>query len=276
MTVVRPLFPVLAVLAMLAACKPQQEAAVPPASTPPPATQAPPPPAPVAAGELKDEVENTPDYVVGITYPQAARQYPGLGLEVTAYAAAAKKELLDAVAGLGGQKPRAPYELSLQFDTVVQTPAVVTVAANGTRYTGGAHGEPLVERFTWLPGQDAPLTAQALLPAPGAWEAVSAYVREQLHTAASVRADSDQIPPDQRAEVLQNANQMIDEGTAAKAENFARFEPVMDSNGKIAALRFVFPPYQVAPYSDGTRTVDVPSQVLRPYLAPDYTGLFAL
>ena len=41
------------------------------------------------------------------------------------------------------------------------------------------------------------------------------------------------------------------------------------------ALRFVFPPYQVGPYADGTQTVDVPAEVLRPHIAPEYAGLFA-
>ena len=43
----------------------------------------------------------------------------------------------------------------------------------------------------------------------------------------------------------------------------------------MAALRFVFPPYQVGPYADGVQTVEVPAALLRPYLAADLAGLFA-
>ena len=49
----------------------------------------------------------------------------------------------------------------------------------------------------------------------------------------------------------------------------------MDAGGRIAALRFVFPPYQVGPYSDGTQTVDVPASVLLPHVAAGYRELFA-
>ena len=49
---------------------------------------------------------------------------------------------------------------------------------------------------------------------------------------------------------------------------------VMNADGSIRALRFVFPPYQVAPYSDGTRKVEVPAQVLLPLVAPEYKQLF--
>ena len=53
-----------------------------------------------------------------------------------------------------------------------------------------------------------------------------------------------------------------------------RFEPVMNADGSIRALRFVFPPYQVAPYVEGTRTVDVPARVLVPLVAPAFKPLF--
>ena len=40
-------------------------------------------------------------------------------------------------------------------------------------------------------------------------------------------------------------------------------------------MGFVFPPYQVGPYSDGTQSVDVPASVLLPYVGAAYAGLFA-
>ena len=66
---------------------------------------------------------------------------------------------------------------------------------------------------------------------------------------------------------------MIDEGPGRRPANFAQFEPVLGADGRIAALRFVFPPYQVGPYSDGMQTVDVPAGVLLPHVAPAYRGL---
>ena len=73
---------------------------------------------------------------------------------------------------------------------------------------------------------------------------------------------------------LKNATDMIEQGTEPEVENFANFEPVLGPGGKIAALRFVFPPYQVGPYSDGTQTVEVPAAVLLPHIAPAERGLF--
>ena len=96
---------------------------------------------------------------------------------------------------------------------------------------------------------------------------MSDYCREQLMTALSQQLDEDALEGDERAQALRSGSRMIDDGTAPAAANFARFEPVMNADGSIRALRFVFPPAQVGPYSDGTRTVDVPAQVLVPLVA---------
>ncbi|MGV8942585.1 hypothetical protein [Thermomonas sp.] len=230
-------------------------------------------PAPVAIS-LQDVVETEPDYIVGISFPQSAAKHAGLATALKAYADAARNDLMQAVAGLKGQKPTAPYDLSLQFTGLVDTPDVVAVAADGSSYTGGAHGNPLVARFVWLPKTEQMLTAQALFPNASAWQVLSDTTREQLATLLSQRLDADDLEGAERAEQLKSGSRMITDGTAPKAENFARFEPVMDVSGRVRALRFVFPPYQVGPYVDGTRTVDIPARILLPIIAPEYKALF--
>lgn len=260
----------------LAACKREPDAAQPPtAATPEAGAPATSPVAPEAPVELKDVIETNERYVVGITYPPGIDRYPGLAKALSDYAHAARGELMEAVDGFGNDKPTAPYELSLSFEKLLETPQVVAVAADGSRYTGGAHGQPLIARFVWLPQQNHLLSANDLIAKPAGWQAISDYVREQLLTGVTLRADADELEPAERSEVLKNASRMIDDGTEPKAENFAQFVPVLDTTGYISALRFVFPPYQVGPYADGTQTVDVPASVLRPHLAPAYSGLFA-
>lgn len=225
--------------------------------------------------ELKDVIETTDAYIIGISYPPAINKYPGLAQAVSAYADSARTELMQAVAGFGNDKPSAPYELSLSFEQLVETPELVAVAADGSRYTGGAHGEPLVARFVWLPARNELLTARELVPKVEGWVAIAAFIREQLHTGVSVRADADGMPPQERLEFVRSADKMIDEGTGPDVDNFSAFQPLLDAQGRITALRFVFPPYQVGPYADGTQTVDVPAAILLPHLAPEYSGLFA-
>lgn len=268
-------------LAMLAGCQrdpaPAASAPAEPWPSAVPDDGAPAPADTVADGpvpSLADVIEHDPRYVVGITYPRGAAADPGLARALHGYAEAARGELRQAVEALDGP-PRAPYELSLGFRETLRNERVVAVAADGSLYTGGAHGLPLVARFVWLPQQQRMLTAETLLASPAGWKPVAAYIGEQLAAAANTRAADEGLAPGERSQLLSSALKMIADGTEPTPENFDQFEPVPAPDGSIAALRFVFPPYQVGPYADGVQSVEVPAAVLRPYLADEVRGLFA-
>ncbi|HEY0661890.1 MAG TPA: DUF3298 domain-containing protein [Lysobacter sp.] len=255
----------------LAACRRDQ----PSSPTAPGPGSAPPATATTAGSiDLKDVVENTPDYVIGISYPPVASKYPGLAAELKRYADAARAELLQAVQGKQKGEGAPLYDLTLPFTEVLDSPTLVAVAVDGSSYTGGAHGAPLIARWVWLPQQNRRLLATELVPDAKGWEAIAGIVREQLHTALSQRVDADELPPAERLEVLKNASKMIDDGTGPDPANFNQFEPVVGPGGKLYGLRFVFAPYQVGPYSDGTQTVEVPASALLPHIAPAYRSLF--
>ena len=226
------------------------------------------------APRLEDVIERDPRYIIGISYPPVARKYPGLARLLETYARDARADLMAAVSALGSRKPTAPYELSLAFSEIAATPRIVAIAADGNTYTGGAHSNPLLARFVWLPQQDRQLTVGELVPDPAQLQALADRVREDLVTRLSQRIDSDAPAPGQRAEMIANGTRMIDAGTAPDPGNFAQFEPVLDGEGRITALRFVFPPYQVGPYADGMQVVEVPARSLLPMVAPAYRGLF--
>jgi len=261
---------------LLAGCQRGEEAAPAPdaapvggaaATGPTPTTEAP--------LDLRDVVENNEREVVGISYPAGIDRYPGLARALQEYATSARGDLQQALDGLGNDKPTVPYELSLSFEKVLETPQLVVVSADGSRYTGGAHGEPLVARFVWLPQQQQMLSASTLVADDKGWKAISDFVADQLRERVATRLSSEDMQPADLQESLRNASRMIAEGTGPQAENFSQFQPLTDDKGQITALRFVFPPYQVGPYSDGTQTADVPAAVLLPHVAKDYVALFA-
>jgi hypothetical protein len=270
-------FPFVAVLGaalLLAACDKKKDVAsdTQAAADAPVAAQAQP-----ASVELKDVIENDARYIIGISYPKQAAKYPGLAQALRNYADSARAELLKAVATGDAAKQNGPYDLTLNFTLVAETPEVVAVAADGSSFTGGAHGTPLVARFVWLPQQNALLASDNLFAESRSWSVISDYTREQLHAALSQRVDADELPPDERADVMRSVGKMIDAGTEPAAASFAAFEPVLAPEGnKLMGLRFVFPPYQVGPYVDGVRTVEVPTSVLMPHLAPAYRGMFVV
>ncbi len=257
--------------ALSAGCKREQPAQpAAPATAPEPAVTA----STATSATLQDVTEHTPNYVIGISYPAVANQYPALAVELRSYAERARKDLLDAAKGREPGEGSAPYELVLPFSELHVSPTLVAVGVDGSSYTGGAHGAPLIARWVWLPQQNKLLRASDLVTDAKGWQAISTLVREQLHTALSQRIDADELPPSQRVEMLKSANRMIEDGTQPDPEHFSQFEPIVGSNGRIRALRFVFAPYEVGPYSDGTQTVDVPSALLLPLIAPAYRSLF--
>lgn len=270
--------PAILLLSLLAGCQrqphpqPAAETAAPAQSAQASSTDTPVPDADLAP--LRDVIENTPSYVVGISYPPGMENQPGLSSLIRNYADKARAELKQAIDALGGERPTAPYELSLSFVELVQTPQLLVIAADGSSYTGGAHGSPLVARFVWLVQAQKRLTAAELIPSTQGWQTVANYVRTQLHKAAETRAQADQLSTQESASLFGSVERAITAGTAARAENFAEFQPLLDGDGKITALRFVFAPYQVGPYSDGTQSVDVPASLLLPFLAEEYAPLF--
>jgi hypothetical protein len=256
----------------LAACDKDKPKAAAPAPAQSAAKPAPPPPP-----ELKDIIEHDARYVVGISFQPEAKKYPGLATALQTYADGARAELLKAVQGADPAKQASPFDLTLNFNLLLETPDVVAVAADGSSFTGGAHGDPLVARFVWLPKQQKMLTANDLFADAAAWTTLSDFAREQLHAALSQRIDADELSPSERADVMRSVGRMIDEGTEPTATAFAAFEPIAapaPDTGHLMGLRFVFPPYQVGPYVDGVRTVDVPTAVLMPYLSPALRPLF--
>jgi hypothetical protein len=263
---------VMAATLFIAACDRERPA---PAQPQPPAAPTPPPPAPVAV-ELKDVIEQDARFIVGITYPPGmAARYPGLAEALRAYSDTARATLDQALAKIDAAKQVGPYDLTLTYTLLAETPDVVAVSAGGAVFTGGAHAEPLVARFVWLPRENRLLTTAALVPDPRGWVSISDYVREQLHAELSQRIDSDELPPAERAQLMRTTGKMIDQGTKPSAEAFAMFEPVLaPEGGKLVALKFVFPPYQVGPYVDGERMVEVPTSVLRPHLSPAFAPMF--
>ena len=184
---------------------------------------------PTAPVELKDVIENDGRYIIGISYPPDASKYPGLAQAMRGYTDNARAELLKAVTAGDPAKQNGPYDLTINFTLLAETPEVVAVAGDGSSFTGGAHGTPLVVRFVWLPQQNVLLSSDNLFGDPRSWRAISDYTREQLHAALSQRVDADELPPDERADVMRSVGRMIDAGTEPVVASFAAFEPVPSS-----------------------------------------------
>ena len=126
-----PLFVLLLAMTTLAACR--RESPTPASNAPSAATtRAAPAAAATAVVPLKDVVETTPRYVIGITIRRKPRRTRAWSSALMAYAANSRKDLIGAVEALGNDTPTAPYELSLSYTTLVDSPTLVAIAADGS------------------------------------------------------------------------------------------------------------------------------------------------
>lgn len=262
------LAPVFACL-LLAACHDGAEAPAPRG-----ATASRPAIAPAPRVDLKDVLDTSSTHVIGISFPPELARYPGLAVQAQRYASQARQQVLDAAKQRPDDAGETPFELSLEFKIKHESPQIVVLAVDGSAFTGGAHGTPMIQRWVWLPAQKRLLTAAELFPRQESWQLIAGDVREQLRTELAQRLDADEVAPKERAAAMKTATALIDGGTEAGPDDFAVFEPVLDGGGKIVALRFVFPPYQVGAYAEGMHTVELPASRLVQQVAPAYRALF--
>lgn len=260
-------------VACSAACSPQSD---PPAAARPAAQSS---PSPAAPGQtqppLKDVAENRPEYMLGISYPPGIEKYPGLANAIVAYADGERARLVDAVARRGQAGDGLPYDMNLSFVVVTETPQLVVVRADGSRYTGGEHGDPLLRRFVWLPGRGELLTLERLLPRRESWSALVDSLRETLAAQIAERMDGERVAPAMRALAMKQLLPQIEQAVRAEPAALGQFEPVTGADGRIQALRFVFPPFTSDQFVDDQHAADVPATVLLPHVAAPYRPLFA-
>ncbi|WP_342316339.1 hypothetical protein [Lysobacter sp. FW306-1B-D06B] len=197
-------------------------------------------PKPNAETLPKDVFERSSQAIVGITYPTGLVRYPRLASMLAHHAATRRAALQTALAA--NPTPSVPYELTLRFTTVADSPRLFAVRAEEDLYIGGMASTPRSSTFIWLPGADRLLKPNELLADASSWAQVDRYIHDR----------------------------MLEEGAAlpSQAESGSRdrdFFPRMDSDGQIAGLVFSLP--------EGN--VEVPAAVLRTLIASGYSDLLS-
>ena len=256
-------------LLSLGACKkdgatPMQDPAKPAATT-----------AAAADVALVDIIEQKPTYLIGITFPKDVAIPAPLKAEIKAFADASRDRLITAAKDIKPGAPGSPYDLSLEFRELPgQSTSVRTFSADGSMYTGGEHGNALIRRFVWDIAGNRLVTSDDLVTSPAGWAAVSTFVKDALLKQAQARFEEDKLSDAESAVLLAQLTPLVEAGTQPSAENYQDFEPLLDEQGKVIGVTFIFPPYQVAGYADGVQRVDVPASVFADYLSPETRRLF--
>ncbi len=195
---------------------------------------------------------------------EAHREIKELGLASVAYADA--EGAAEVIEGQDFSTP--PVETQMKWSIVFETPTLVSVSLDGYTYTGGAHALPLFVVHHLDRTHDRLLEPAALMGDPAGWRALSESIRAELYRRAEESIA--EVPADQQDEVRRNSREWIDEGTMPGPEHLGLFVPLDDVDGRATKLSFIFPPYQVGSYADGSHAIEIEVTRIQPWLSPEW------
>jgi len=171
------------------------------------------------------------------------------------------------------------FELLLDFKVAAQTPAFISVRESGSSDTGGAHPNPVQAAFVFDRKAGKLVALDDLFADPDtARKALANFAHDTLLKKLMANAPKPgEGSPGAIREWKSNMLQMLDGGTKPTTVNYSVFVVQAGANQDAPSpgITLIFPPYQVAPYVDGTQTVDVPAGTFAKFLKPAYQGDFA-
>lgn len=195
----------------------------------------------------------------------------GMQAAVRAIADDRLQEFVEAAAAAPAGGAR--WTLELDFSSCAGTPTLRCIAGDGSVFTGGAHPLPIIERLLYATPQSKALRPDQLFTdADAALRAISTHARELLLTQRIAQATVAGAPADAAARAQMRGE--ITSGAEPSAANYRLAEPVVSASGRINALKFLFAPYQVASYAEGTLFAEVPASVFAEWLRPEFAGEF--
>lgn len=196
--------------------------------------------------------EKKPRYAISIEYPRIsipgnpkAERAINSVLEADAQKMAADFRSEFAKIGQDAPKDSPPWSYDSSYKVVYETDKLIVFLQSSYDYTGGAHGMPITEAFTFDLATGKRLHITDWYKA-GYLKILSDYSR------AALQADKELI----------GDPQWIVNGTKPDADNF----PVVYPTAR--GMNIVFPPYQVAAYASGQPEVLVPYSKLAPVAKP--------
>ena len=207
----------------------------------------------------------TPDATVRLTLAPAIAPHTALRFklyqdgvhELTAFITEARNDH-DRVKAKGGT-PR-PYEHAISWTITAATPRLLSAWGTWFDYAGGAHPNNGSEALLWDDINDREVQRSELFRTGADQAPLDAALCQAIHRAKAERGGS---AADQQG---WNCPMWAD-------SNFV-FAPSVVS-GKLGGLIFLFDPYAIGPYAEGTYEVTVPLDAFKSELAPAWAADFA-
>lgn len=210
------------------------------------------------------EEEKTDKTDIKIIYPYQATQYPRIFEYLKKKAQIIEKESgfddEDIELGLSGH----PWSLNIDMSKYTDSGDLASIVGYVFSFTGGAHPNHSYFSVNFVKDTEKIIDLNDLFDnEKEALNAISSYAISNILKQKSERLHEN-IPEDE----------WLDEGAGPEIKNYGIFEFVPGKKGKVEALNFIFPPYQVGPYVEGVYEVKVPSTVFGEYINTDFKENF--
>lgn len=220
------------------------------------------------------EAKRTEHFELRITQPDVDANHLPLLRAVSIYSGQTRDEFLGQVeaAKAEGFEFETPWALNLEMRTVIDTEALVAVEANGHQFQGGAHGLPLHATFVYLVASKRMMSIDDWFANEAVWSSISALSVSNLNAELAPLIGEDDDASEEALDA--EAEEWLANGASPDPANFRLYLPEMNDQGKIRGFLITFAPYQVAPYSAGSPSVQIAAESLREFLKPEFSALF--
>lgn len=223
----------------------------------------------------------TRHYKIAISLPDLPAGAAPLAQALRTTADAAKRDFLQSLPDPRQLPELANRQLDLRIDfkLAAATPAYLSVRETGMQDTGGAHPLPIEAAFVFDRKAGKLVTLDDLFgDTDAARKALANFAHDALlkKFMANAPKPGEGSSPTAIRDWQTNMQQMLADGTRPTSVNYSLFVVRAGASDGAASpgLTLVFPPYQVAPYSEGTQVVEVPASVFAKFLKPACRSAF--
>lgn len=201
---------------------------------------------------------------VSINYPYQVLEYPEIYEYLRKKVKTEKRDNgfddTDIDLGMSGH----PWTLSIDMNNFAEGGRLASILGYVFTFTGGAHPNHSFFSVNFVKKSQEILTFKKLFDnEQEALDLISSFAIKDILRQKSERLH-EKIAKDE----------WVIEGAGPDLENYKIFIFIISEDSKIKGIKFIFPPYQVGPYAEGTYDVVVPSGVVYKYINTAYKNSF--
>lgn len=207
----------------------------------------------------------TPDATVSLALPEPVASYPALHQRLLSEG---KRELTDFVQRAAADRQRLlaadpqvpPYTRAVVWTVTARTDRLISLRQTWTEYTGGAHGAEGSDTLLWSKGGEAPVLQSSLLRPDADHAALDAMLCDAVKAVKARRMGAVAVgTADWTCPTWNDSRVVLTNSTLPR---------------KAGGLTFLFDPYVLGPYSEGSYEATIPQARFRAALSPDWVAEF--